>query len=109
MVTDQRIHWAIQSAYADVHPAFGLVRTEINTGLPFIFDASAYYGHNEMELGIWVAERHQLRAEIYREEYFLNMKPSEPADEKDDRIRLYSTKTNLAHSANFIDSPARQL
>lgn len=87
----------------------GNIGTEVNTGLPFIFDASAYYGHNEMELGIWVADRHHLRADIYREEYFLNMKPSEPADEKDDRIRLYSTKTNLTHSANLVDSPARQL
>lgn len=87
----------------------GNIETDANTGLPVIFNASVYHAHNEMELGIWCTERHNLKAMIYRIEYFRNMKPCEPVDEWEDRIRLYSTKTNLTHSANFVDSPARQL
>lgn len=87
----------------------GNIGTDANTGLPFIFDAAVYYAHHEMELGIWRAERHQLRAMIYRKEYIRNMEPSEPVNEWDDRNRLYSTKTNLMHSACVTGSPARQL
>lgn len=86
----------------------GNIGTDANTGLPFIFDAAVYYAHHEMELGIWRAERHRLRAMIYRKEYIRNMMPSEPVSEWDDRNRLYSTKTNLMHSACFVGSPYRQ-
>ncbi|KKA23751.1 hypothetical protein T310_2203 [Rasamsonia emersonii CBS 393.64] len=86
----------------------GNIGTDAETGDPWIFDAAAYYAHHEMELGIWRAERHELRAEIYREEYFRHMLPSEPVEECDDRNRLYSVKTNLMHSACVRGSPARQ-
>ncbi|KAL1967177.1 hypothetical protein VTN77DRAFT_3468 [Rasamsonia byssochlamydoides] len=87
----------------------GNIGTDIETGDPWIFDAAAYYAHHEMELGIWRAERHQLRAKIYRKEYLRNMEPSGPVDEWDDRNRLYSVKTNLMYSACVFGSPSRQL
>lgn len=87
----------------------GNVGTDSNTGDPWIFDCAAYYAHNEMELGIWRAERHQLRAKVYRREYLRNFDRSEPEEEWDDRNRLYSAKTNFMHSACFVGSPARQL
>lgn len=77
----------------------GNIGTDIETGNPWIFDAAAYYAHNEMELGIWQAERHRLREKVYRKEYRRWMPPSEPVDEWNDRIRLYSVKTNLMFSA----------
>ncbi|KID73657.1 Protein-ribulosamine 3-kinase [Metarhizium brunneum] len=86
----------------------GNVGTDSSTGDPWVFDCAAYYGHNEMELGIWRAERHQLRDEVYRREYLRNMEPSEPKDEWDDRNRLYSAKTNFMHSACFAGSLARR-
>ncbi len=87
----------------------GNVGTDSSTGDPWIFDCAAYYGHNEMELGIWRAERHHLRARVYRKEYLRHMEQSEPEEEFDDRNRLYSAKTNFMHSACFKESPARQL
>lgn len=87
----------------------GNVGTEKGTGDPWIFDCAAHYAHNEMELGIWRAERHQLKADVYRSEYQRHCDPSEPKDEWDDRNRLYSAKTNLMHSACFAGSPARIL
>lgn len=86
----------------------GNVGTESSTGDPWLFDCAAYFAHNEMELGIWRAERHQLRAEAYRREYLRNYEISEPEDEWDDRNRLYSAKTNFMHSACFAGSPARE-
>lgn len=78
-------------------------------GDPWIFDAAVYYAHNEMELGIWRAERHELRDEAYRDEYARVFEPSEPKEEWGDRGRLYSAKTNLMHSACVEGSKARRL
>lgn len=77
-------------------------------GNPWIYDCSAYYGHNEMELGIWRAERHKLHAKVYAREYRRHYDPSEPEEEADDRVRLYSAKTNFMHSACYAGSPARE-
>jgi protein-ribulosamine 3-kinase len=87
----------------------GNIGNDIETGDPWIFDAAAYYAHNEMELGIWRAERHDLRAKIYRNAYLQIMHPSEPADECDDRNRLYSVKTNLMYSACVPGAQSRHL
>ncbi|RYP51056.1 hypothetical protein DL768_003556 [Monosporascus sp. mg162] len=86
----------------------GNIGVEAGTGDPWIFDCAAYYAHNEMELGIWRAERHQMRAKAYRREYLRHCEPSEPEEEWDDRNRLYSAKTNFMHSAIFPGSPARR-
>lgn len=87
----------------------GNIGTDSSTGDPWIFDCAAYYAHNEMDLGIWRAERHHLRDKVYRNEYLRHISPSEPEDEFDDRNLLYSAKTNFMHSACFKESPARQL
>ncbi|KAI8628878.1 vegetative incompatibility protein 4 [Xylariaceae sp. FL1651] len=87
----------------------GNLANDSETGDPWIFDCAAYYAHNEMELGIWRTERHQLRAKIFRREYARHFNPSEPEEEWDDRNLLYSAKTNFMHSACFAGSPSRQL
>ena len=79
----------------------GNVGTSAGTGKPVVFDASVFYGHHEYELGMW------RRAAIafdrpYLEHYLLHMPPSEPADEWNDRNRLYSIKFNLAHSVGWM-------
>lgn len=87
----------------------GNVATDAETGDPVIFDCGAYYAHNEMELGIWRAGRHELKAEVFRHEYLRNVEASEPKEECDDRNGLYSTKTNLMFSACFAGSRPRKL
>jgi len=87
----------------------GNIGNEAETGDPWIFDCAAYYAHNEMELGIWRAERHQMRADIFRQEYLRSYEANEPKDEWGDRNRLYSAKTNLMHSVCCAGSPARRL
>ncbi|KAI1487336.1 vegetative incompatibility protein 4 [Biscogniauxia mediterranea] len=86
----------------------GNIGNDSETGEPWIFDCAAYYAHNEMELGIWRADRHQLSAKVFRREYLKNYEASEPEDEWDDRNRLYSAKTNFMHSACFPGSPSRK-
>lgn len=87
----------------------GNVATDADNGNPVIFDCGAYYAHNEMELGIWRAERHELKAEPFRLEYLRNFEASEPKEEWDDRNRLYSAKTNLMYSACYAGSQPRNL
>lgn len=87
----------------------GNVATDVDSGDPIIFDCGVYYAHNEMELGIWRAARHNLRKNVFHQEYLRHIGPSEPKEEWDDRNRLYSAKTTFMHSACYAGSPARQL
>ena len=52
--------------------------TDIETGEPFIFDASSFYGHNEYDVGNWRAPRHRLSSEVYMRNYKRNFAVSEP-------------------------------
>lgn len=87
----------------------GNIGVEDGTGDPWIFDCAAYYAHNEMELGIWCAERHELRRGHFRLEYRKHYAESEPKEEWEDRLRLYSAKTNFMYSAITQKRDSRQL
>lgn len=86
----------------------GNVGTDVETGNILIFDAGAYYAHNEMEIGMWRCERHKIRSKVYKREYLRNTTVSEPADEWDDRNRIYCVKMNMIHSAHYAGSIVRQ-
>ncbi|KAK5322641.1 hypothetical protein LTR20_006414 [Exophiala xenobiotica] len=75
----------------------------LDTELPVVFDASAMYAHNEMELGMWRADIIRFGTPHYRQ-YLSHMPPSEPAEKFDDRNRLYSIKFNIAHCLGWPDS-----
>lgn len=66
-----------------------------------VYDGSTFYGHNEYEVGTW---RTVFIAfdESYRKQYMLHFPPSEPAEEWDDRNRLYSIPFNITHSAGWL-------
>lgn len=109
-----RLVGALESDGRSIKPALihgdmweGNVGTDSN-GDPWIFDCGAYYAHNEMELGIWRAERHELRNKVYHDQYKLHFEPSDPKGEWDDRIRLYSAKTNFMFSACFPGAESRK-
>ena len=73
-----------------------------------IFDAGAYYAHNEMEIGMWRCVRHKINARAYTRQYLRTFPPSEPADEWDDRNRIYCVKMNMIHSAHHKGDIVRQ-
>ncbi len=74
------------------------------TGDPVVFDASAFYAHNEYELGTWRRKTIKFGRPFFNQ-YLRNMPPSEPVDQWDDRIRLYSLKFNLAHMIGWPGAP----
>ncbi|KAL8964086.1 MAG: hypothetical protein Q9183_004715 [Haloplaca sp. 2 TL-2023] len=80
-----------------------------STGDPVVFDASAFYAHSEYELGTWRRKDIKFK-EPYFEHYLNEMKErgvsiDEPAEQWDDRIRLYSLKFNLAHMIGWPGAP----
>ncbi|KAJ9160626.1 hypothetical protein NKR19_g3084 [Coniochaeta hoffmannii] len=79
----------------------GNVGTSAGTGNPVVYDASAFYGHHEYELGMWRRDAIAFDRP-YFEHYLVRLPPSEPVDEWDDRNRLYSIKFNLAHSVGWM-------
>ena len=85
----------------------GNIGTDYETGNVYVFDAGAYYAHNEMELGMWRCERHRfVNNKIYLKEYLSNAGVSEPVEMFDDRNRLYCIYMNLwasAHHAGGVD------
>lgn len=52
--------------------------TDLETGEPFVFDGSAFYAHNEYELGNWRSPRHRLSSRMYIRSYKRNFPASEP-------------------------------
>ncbi|KAI0147641.1 Fructosamine kinase-domain-containing protein [Xylariaceae sp. FL1272] len=70
------------------------------TGELVVYDASVMYAHNEYELGMWRCEHTKLGPD-YIEEYLRHVPPSEPREQFEDRVRLYSVKFSLAHSSGW--------
>lgn len=110
-----RLIGALESEGRSVKPSLihgdlweGNIGTEFETGEIYIFDAGAYYAHNEMEIGMWRCERHKIRSEVYKRAYLRNSTVSEPADEWDDRNRIYCVKMNMIHSAHHAGDRVRQ-
>ena len=74
------------------------------TGQLFVFDAASFYGHNELEMGIWTNKHHKMSANYqYVREYRKHIPPSEPSEESDDRIKLYATDREIVHA---FDTPS---
>ncbi|KAK3935390.1 Fructosamine kinase-domain-containing protein [Diplogelasinospora grovesii] len=78
----------------------GNIGQEVHTGKHFLFDSNGYYGHNEVELTYWRTKHHKMSSLDYCAEYFKRIRPSEPASEVEDRIKLYGVKACLMYAAN---------
>ncbi|KAK4113335.1 hypothetical protein N656DRAFT_828446 [Canariomyces notabilis] len=87
----------------------GNMGINMETGDSLLFDAGSYFAHNEMELGHWRCEFSSVfRAEVYTRQYLRHYPAAEPAEEFDDRIRLYSLKGAINYSAGHVDSDLRK-
>ncbi|KAI0118717.1 Fructosamine kinase-domain-containing protein [Nemania sp. FL0031] len=87
----------------------GNVGIRKETGETLLFDAGSYFAHNEMELGHWRCEFSSVfRLELYTSNYLKNYPAAEPADQFDDRNRLYSLKGAINYSAGHPRSPLRK-
>ena len=83
---------------------------DTETGETVIFDPGCTYAHNEMEFGTWrYSWASYFSSPVYMREYQRLIKPSEPAEEWEDRNRLYSIHPYLNDSAGHAGSMSRQL
>ncbi|KAI1119198.1 Fructosamine kinase-domain-containing protein [Nemania sp. NC0429] len=74
---------------------------DINTNKPVVFDATCLWAHNEYELGPWQPTRHEMSKQPYIEQYTMYFKPSNPKEDFEDRILLYSMRFNLHASSLY--------
>jgi fructosamine-3-kinase len=87
----------------------GNIGTDFQTGEIYVFDASVYYAHNEMEIAMWRAKFCKiLTAKVFTNTYLARMGVSEPAEQFDDRNRLYSVYMTLHESACHNGSSFRE-
>lgn len=71
------------------------------TDEPMIYDPNTFFAHNEFDIGIWRTVFVPFD-ESYMKQYRLRFPPSEPAEEWDDRNRLYSLIFHISHSAHWL-------
>ncbi|KAH8761023.1 Fructosamine kinase-domain-containing protein [Diaporthe sp. PMI_573] len=111
-----RLLGALQSEGRTIVPALchgdlweGNVATDMETGKVIIFDPDeCMYAHNEIEFGTWRCSwATHFKSPAYIQHYQMEVEPSEPAEEWDDRNRLYSIKTAICDSAGHRGSRSR--
>lgn len=87
----------------------GNVGTDRENGEIYVFDASAYYAHNEMEIAMWRGKCNKvLGLKVYLNAYVSEMDKSKPAELFDDRYRIYSCYMTLHESACHNGSSFRE-
>ncbi|KAI8630208.1 Fructosamine kinase-domain-containing protein [Xylariaceae sp. FL1651] len=86
------------------------VGIDMETGETILFDPGCTYAHNEMEFGTWRCTwATYFNSPVYMRLYQEHIEPSEPAEEWDDRNRLYSVHPYLTDSAGHPGSASRQI
>lgn len=111
-----RLLGALQSEGRNILPSMchgdlweGNVATDMETGKVIIFDPDeCMYAHNEIEFGTWRCSwATHFKSPAYIQHYQMEVEPSEPVEEWDDRNRLYSIKTAICDSAGHRGSRSR--
>jgi protein-ribulosamine 3-kinase len=86
------------------------VGIDFETGDILLFDPGSTYSHNEMEFGTWRCSwSHHFNSPVYQRHYQQHIQPSEPAEEWDDRNRLYSLHPYFTDSAGHAGSISRKI
>ncbi|KAK4187034.1 Fructosamine kinase-domain-containing protein [Podospora australis] len=87
----------------------GNMGINLETGKYILFDAGSLFAHNEMKLGHWRCEFTTVfRQKVYWDAYLENYPAAEPAEEFDDRNRLYSLKGAINYSVGHPRSQLRK-
>ncbi|RDW59060.1 hypothetical protein BP5796_11984 [Coleophoma crateriformis] len=84
------------------------IGTLLFTGAPVLFSPACIYAHNEYELGAWHRKMGKLDRSFFRE-YCRQFPPNEPAEQWEDRVRLYSIKFNLEYAINYPGASIRNM
>ncbi|KAL8647101.1 MAG: hypothetical protein Q9210_005753 [Variospora velana] len=87
----------------------GNIGTDFETGEIYVFDASVHYAHNEMEIAMWRGKFNKVvSSKVYLNSYLSRMGISEPAEQFEDRNRMYSVYHTLHESACHNGSSFRE-
>ncbi|KAI1179120.1 Fructosamine kinase-domain-containing protein [Nemania sp. FL0916] len=78
----------------------GNCSVDVDTKIPVVFDATCLWAHNEYELGPWQPSRQEM-SNGFIEEYAKHFPPSEPVEDFEDRVLLYSVRFNLHCSSIY--------
>ena len=112
-----RLLGALQSDGRDITPSLihgdlweRNIGIDMESGETVVFDPGCTYAHNEMEFGTWRCSwTFYFNSPMYKRLYQRHIEPSEPAEEWDDRNRLYSIHPSLTDSAGHPGSQSRQM
>ncbi|KAK4442046.1 Fructosamine kinase-domain-containing protein [Podospora aff. communis PSN243] len=80
----------------------------IKTSRLYIFDSGGYYAHSEMEFAYWKTQHHAMHENDYCSADSRHRPPSEPVNEFEDRIILYTLKPCLLFSSMHPGHITRQ-
>lgn len=87
----------------------GNIGTDFESGEIYVFDASAHYAHNEMEIAMWRGKHNKVvSSKFYLNNYLSRMGISEPIEQFEDRYRIYSVYHTLHESACHHGSSFRE-
>lgn len=97
---------ALEDGGRKIEPCFihgdlwnGNFGTAADTKRLYLFDSSGYYAHHEMEFALWRTQHHRMHEKDYCGAYFKHRPPSEPEEEFEDRVLLYTLKPCLIYSS----------
>ncbi|KFA66676.1 hypothetical protein S40285_09199 [Stachybotrys chlorohalonatus IBT 40285] len=86
------------------------VGVDMDSGDIVVFDPGCTYSHNEFEFGTWRCTwAFHFNSPTYMRHYQRHIEPSEPAEEWEDRNRLYSIHPYLIDSAGHPGSLSRKI
>jgi protein-ribulosamine 3-kinase len=87
----------------------GNVALNTDTGGLVMFDCSAMWGHQELDIVLLACPMREYSSTPILEEYLSVMEPSEPKDEFQDRRRLYNLKEFIGRTILYPGHISRQL
>ncbi|KAH9906283.1 Fructosamine kinase-domain-containing protein [Xylariomycetidae sp. FL2044] len=101
----------LESGGRRVKPSFlhgdlwhGNTSTDVSTNQPMVFDSAGFYGHNEFDVKAMRIARYRFGRD-YMKAYQAHFPVSEPRQDLDARLALYSLRSYLHESTLFVHDP----
>ncbi|KLU86057.1 hypothetical protein MAPG_05076 [Magnaporthiopsis poae ATCC 64411] len=86
----------------------GNIAIDVRTGSPIIFDPCSLWAHHEFDLGPWACPRHRIGEQYIYEYRRKHRKASEPEEDFEDRMLLYSINFDIQSSSNYPENLTRR-
>ncbi|KAK8110457.1 uncharacterized protein PG998_006914 [Apiospora kogelbergensis] len=88
--------------HADLWP--GNCRYRLDKETVCVYDASAFWGHNEVDLGVFRNPRYPL-GQLYLQEYWKNIPISAPQEDADNRSSMYMIRNQVLLATLYPTQP----